>query len=306
MDSFFVGIEIGGTKIQVVTGDNRAQILDRHRYNADSALGAEGIRNQIAEALSEIQAAKKIRSIGVGFGGPFNRETGRTCCSHQVIGWDDFPLRQWLRDQVGGVPVNIDNDANVAALGEARYGAGVGENPVFYVTLGSGIGGGLAIDGKMFHGALPTESEIGHVRLNMEGDTLESRCSGWAVDLRLREYAAASPESRLAKHIEKEGGETRHWMAAIDDGDEGAAALLGDVCRELAFGLSHVVHLLNPVVIILGGGLSLVGEPLRLGVADALGQAVMEVLRPGPIVRLAKLAEDAVPVGALHLALMGD
>ena len=79
--------------------------------------------------------------------------------------------------------------------------------------------------------------------------------------------------------------------------------MLSDVCRECAFGLSHVVHLMNPTVIILGGGLSNLGEPLRGGVESALGQAIMEVLRPGPSVRLAKLAEDAVPVGALHLAL---
>ena len=195
MDSFFVGIEIGGTKIQVVTGDNRAQILDRHRYNADSALGAEGIRNQIAEALSEIQAAKKIRSIGVGFGGPFNRESGRTCCSHQVIGWDDFPLRQWLRDQAGGVPVNIDNDANVAALGEARYGAGVGENPVFYVTLGSGIGGGLVIDGKMFHGALPTYVPSGALISDLTKTAHHHECGRSSREQRKPLNAALLPAS---------------------------------------------------------------------------------------------------------------
>jgi len=304
MEPVYVGIEIGGTKIQVVTVDDRARIVDRHRFTADKALGGEGIREQISGALRVVQADNAVRAIGVGFGGPINRETGRTCCSHQVEGWDDFPLRDWLSDQAGGAPVHIDNDANTAALGEARAGAGQGESPVFYVTLGSGIGGGLVVDGELYHGALPTESEIGHVRLTPEGETLESRCSGWAVDRRLREYVQANPSSPLTKPLAKrEGGEARHWLQAIEEGDEGARAMLSDVCRELAFGLSHVVHLMNPTVIILGGGLSNLGEPLRGGVESALGQAIMEVLRPGPSVRLAKLAEDAVPVGALHLAL---
>ena len=304
MEPVYVGIEIGGTKIQVVTGDNRARILERHRFTADRTSGGEGIRNQISSALQEVQTDHSVQAIGVGFGGPFNRETGRTCCSHQVQGWDDFPLRDWLSDQAGGVPVHIDNDANTAALGETFAGAGRGESPVFYVTMGSGIGGGLVVDGELYHGALPTEAEIGHVRLNPDGETLESKCSGWAVDQRLREYAGVAPGSPLAKRLANgEGSEARHWVPAMDDGDEGAQELFLETCRDLAFGLSHVVHLLNPSVIILGGGLSLLGEPLRAGVESALGQAIMEVLRPGPSVRLAKLAEDAVPVGALHLAL---
>ncbi|MGB1726221.1 MAG: ROK family protein, partial [Limisphaerales bacterium] len=211
MESVYVGIEIGGTKIQVVTGDDRARIVDRHRFTADKAQGGEGIREQISEALREVQADNAVRAIGVGFGGPINRETGRTCCSHQIKGWDDFPLRDWLSDQAGGLPVHIDNDANTAALGEARDGAGQGESPVFYVTLGSGIGGGLVIDGELYHGASPTETEIGHVRLSPEGETLESRCSGWAVDRRLREYVQANPSSPLTKPLAKrEGGEARH------------------------------------------------------------------------------------------------
>ena len=90
-------------------------------------------------------------------------------------------MREWLQ-QVSDAPVFIDNDANVAALGEAIHGAGAGFNIVFYMTIGSGIGGGLIIDKKIYHGAFPGEAEVGHLRLNKKGETLESLCSGWAVD----------------------------------------------------------------------------------------------------------------------------
>ena len=304
MDSVFVGIEIGGTKIQVVTGDSQARILDRKRFVADPVKGGKGIRDQIVKALKQIQLKHSICAMGVGFGGPFNQETGLTCCSHQVNGWDGFPLRKWLSDQFNGIGVNICNDANTAALAEARVGAGRGESPVFYITLGSGIGGGLVVDGKLYNGALPSEMEIGHVRINNEGETLESRCSGWSVDKRLRNYIEANSDSRLARIVESRGGEAKYLLSAINEGDEGVRVVFDEVCQDLAFGLSHVVHLLSPAVIVLGGGLSLMGEPLRLGVEQMLKRIIMEAMKPGPIIRLATLKEDAVPIGALHLALM--
>ncbi len=304
MNSVFVGIEIGGTKIQVVTGDSQARILDRKRFVVDPAQGGGGIRDHIVKALKQIQLEQSICAIGVGFGGPFNRETGLICCSHQVNGWDEFPLRKWLSDEFNGVGVNICNDANTAALAEARVGAGSGESPVFYITLGSGIGGGLVVDGKLYNGALPSEMEIGHVRINNEGETLESRCSGWSVDKRLRNYIEANSDSRLARIVESRGGEAKYLLSAINEGDEGVRIIFDEVCQDLACGLSHVVHLLNPAVIILGGGLSLIGEPLRLGVEQMLKETIMEAMKPGPIIRLATLKEDVVPIGALHLALI--
>ena len=304
MDSVFVGIEIGGTKIQVVTGDSQARILDRKRFVADPALGGKGIRDQIVKALKQIHLNQSISAIGVGFGGPFNRETGLTCCSHQVNGWDNFPLQKWLSDQIDGAAVNIFNDANAAALAEAREGAGKDESPVFYITLGSGIGGGLIVDGHLYNGALPTEMEIGHVIINDSGETLESRCTGWSVDKRLQNYIENNSDSCLARMVKGRGGEAMHLLSAINEEDEGARYVFDEVCRDLAIGLSHVVHLLNPAVIVLGGGLSLMGEPLRLGVEQALQQTIMEVIKPGPNIRLAKLREDAVPIGDLHLALM--
>jgi len=238
----------------------------------------------------------------VGFGGPVDWQTGKICRSHQVAGWSDFDLANWLR-QLAGAPAVVDNDANVGALGEALGGAGVGFSRVFYVTLGSGVGGGMVTDGRIYHGAKPGESEIGHIRLDRAGTTLESRCSGWAVDARIRELKAKEPHSLLARlSVQTTGGEARHLATAWQQGDPAAKRLLQETAEDLAFGLSHVVHLFHPEIIILGGGLAAVGEPLRVSVEAGLRCFAMEAFAPGPNIALAALGEDAVPIGALKLA----
>lgn len=297
-----LGIEIGGTKLQLVLGNAHGQIRQRHGLTVQPGAGAAGIRAQMAQTIRALRADAPIAAVGVGFGGPVDWRTGNICRSHQIEGWADFNLAAWLREQTNAVVV-VDNDANVAALGEARSGAGAGCDPVFYVTLGSGVGGGLITAGRIYHGAIPGEAEIGHVRLERSGTTVESRCSGWAVDARIRELIRQQPRSRLAQLIGTETrGEARHLGAALAQGDPIAHQLLREMSADLAFGLSHLVHLFHPQVIILGGGLSGVGEPLRLAVAHALRDWVMEAFRPELNVKLSQLRADAVPVGALLLA----
>jgi glucokinase len=298
----FLGIEIGGTKLQLVTGNAAGGIHARWRFEVTRAEGAAGIRRQIEQALPECLAAGNVTGLGVGFGGPVNWRTGQICVSHHVEGWSEFHLADWLSQRTG-LPVKVDNDANVAALGEAMRGAGQGCDPVFYSTLGSGVGGGLVVGGAVYHGATPGESELGHVRLDRSGVTVESRCSGWAVDARIRELLSTAPASLLAKlSRESPGHEARHLAPALAAGDAAASELLREVAEDLAFGLSHVAHLFHPQVIVLGGGLSKVGEPLRAAVEAALPRFLMDAFHPGPCLALSALGEDAVPVGALLLA----
>jgi len=298
----FAGIEIGGTKLQFVTADGTGKIVERRKLAVDAREGAQGIRKQIEKTLLGLLASHEPQAIGVGFGGPVDWKTGTICRSHQIEGWSEFDLAGWLR-QLTATPVFVDNDANVAALGEARHGAGVGFNPVFYVTLGSGVGGGLVVNEGIYHGSVPGEAEIGHVRLDRSGTTVESRCSGWAVDARIRELAKKEPMSVLAQKLgSTRGGEAKYLITALDEGDSLASRILAETAEDLAFGLSHVVHLFHPAIIIIGGGLSGVGEPLRVTVQNKLRQFIMEAFAPGPSVQLAKLGEDAVPMGALELA----
>jgi glucokinase len=298
----FAGIEIGGTKLQLVTGDENGKTLERRKLAVDAVKGASGIRQQIEKSLPKMLAGRKPVAIGVGFGGPVDWKTGKICWSHQIDGWSEFDLPGWL-GRLASAPVFVDNDANVAALGEARHGAGVGFNPMFYVTLGSGVGGGLVAEGKIYHGSVPGEAEIGHVRLDRHGTTVESRCSGWAVDARIRELIKKEPASLLARKVGNAArGEARYLGAALLAGDVAARKILHETAEDLAFGLSHTVHLFHPAIIIIGGGLSDLGEPFRSAVQNGLGQFIMEAFAPGPPIKIAKLGEDAVPVGALELA----
>lgn len=297
-----LGIEIGGTKLQLVTGDESGRISQRRKLAVNRTAGAAGIREQILLAIRELRGDRPFDAIGVGFGGPVDWRTGKICRSHQIHGWAEFEFGRWLNAQTGSSAF-VDNDANVAALGEATRGTGLNCDPVFYVTLGSGVGGGLVVDGNIFHGAPPGEAEIGHVRLDREGTTVESRCSGWAMDEKIRNVNSKVPDSFLAKLArEQSGAEARHLAPALAQGDPNAKQILEELSQDMAFGLSHVVHLFHPQVIILGGGLSGVGEPLRGAVESALRGFVMEAFAPGPQIRLAALGEDAVPVGALCLA----
>lgn len=310
-----LGIEIGGTKLQsaIVAADGR--VLFRRSDRVDPARGAEGIRTVLAAQLAGIvdDAAGNglaIRAIGIGFGGPVNRAGGVVATSFHVGGWSDFPLVAWVagqvRDSLGDVAVVLENDSNAAALGEALVGAGRGARVVVYSNAGSGIGSGLVIDGRIYRGRPNGEMELGHLRLVPGGGILEDSSAGWAIDARVRETVAADPAGTLAKAAAAAGAPptARLLPAAIAAGDGRARDILDAAAGPYAHALSHVVHLLNPDVIVLGGGVATIGEEWRGSVARQLEGFLMAPLRPSPPVLLALLGEDVVPVGAALAALL--
>jgi glucokinase len=298
----FAGIEIGGTKLQIVVGDEQANILQRFRFEVNQSEGAEGIRTIIKNTFAKLDM-DRIRGIGIGFGGPVDHKTGKIFRSYHIEGWTDFSITNWLRE-LTGVFVSVDNDANVAALGEALYGAGRNYDNVYYVTLGSGLGAGLVVDRKVYHGASPGEMEMGHIRLDRSGRTVQDSSSGWGVDEKIRQAIKDNPKSILAKlAANANGSESKFLVAAMDQGDVDAKKILDDSMDDFAFGLSHAVHLLHPQTVVMGGGLSLLGEPLRTRAQKKLSGYLMDAFQPGPDIQLSKLKEDAVPVGALALAI---
>lgn len=296
----WIGIEIGGTKLQIAISDATG-ILQQWRFAIHPGAGAAGIQAQLEKSLAEI-GTQTIAATGVGFGGPVDWKTGVVQTSHQIEGWAGFDLKRWLED-LTKAPVLVDNDANVAALAEAVQGGGTGYNPVFYMTVGSGIGGGVVRNNEIYHGAIPGETEIGHIRLHKNGTTLESECSGWAVNNKVRMYSKAHPHSLLAQLAAgSTGPEAMLLGPALEQGDAAAQQLINNVADDLAFALSHVVHLFHPQLIIIGGGLSLLGAWLCNPIILRLPYYVMKAFHPTPVIQPAALGENVVPIGAIELA----
>lgn len=296
-----VGIEIGGTKLQLAVSNVAGTIEKQFRHTINPAAGAEGIQAQLKQSLAAINP-DCIAAIGVGFGGPVDWKTGVIQTSHQIQGWAGFNLKAWLEAHAGA-PACIDNDANVAALAEATQGGGKKGNPVFYMTMGSGIGGGLVVNGAIYHGATPGEVEIGHLRLSKNGDTLEQACSGWAINKKVRAAITKNPDGLLAQlSVNHTGPEAALLQPALEKGDAAAQEIMASVAVDVAFALSHVVHLFHPEMLIIGGGLSLLGEHLRAPVAQQLPRFIMSAFLPPLVLQLALLQEDVVPAGALELA----
>lgn len=313
----YLGIEIGGTKIQLGIGRGDGTLTGVWRGRVDVAAGPEGIRRQIMTAVPIMLQSSQINrdelcGVGIGFGGPVDDRTQRVIKSHQIEGWDDFELAAWISDVVG-CPAVLGNDADVAGLAEALFGAGRGYSPVFYVTIGSGIGGGLILDGEIYRGVGRGAAEIGHLRLSprlgsdvLEPQALEEYASGWSIARAAAEAVrrATHPRSRLAEVAADVDRLTAEQVAqAAAEGDELANAVLQGAWSYLAQGLCQVIALFCPRRIVIGGGVSLMGErllfePLRQLVAAQVFRPFADCYEIVP----AALGEEVVIHGALALA----
>lgn len=315
----YLGIEIGGTKLQLGVGDGRGHMVALVRQPVEPSRGAEGIRRQIEQALPELlrQAdltRSDLRGMAYGFGGPVDDLTRSVITSHQVAGWDGFPLASWSEERFG-IPCVLGNDCDVAALAEASFGAGQGYDPVFYVTVGSGIGGGLVIQGRIYRGSGRGAAEIGHLRMRgrhvcphtgawTEFGPLEDYASGWAIQrtaaTRLRE------EPHLASRLrEVPSGELNVQAIgeAARQGDRLAGHVLHEAVEYLAWGIAQVTALLAPRCVVIGGGVSLLGEdlffaPLRQALSGIVFRPFADTFQIVP----ASLGEAVVVHGALALA----
>jgi glucokinase len=287
----FLGIEIGGTKLQLGVGPGDGTLLGLWRGGVDLAAAGAGIRNQIVAAVPDLLAKAgvdraQLRAVGFGFGGPVDDASRAILKSHQVGGWEGFPLADWA-ERTLGLPAVLGNDADCGALAEALFGAGKGLSPVFYMTIGSGIGGGLVIDGQVYRGAGKGAIEVGHLRIMTPSgpQPLELVASGWAID-------------RAA------GMSGRDVADAVAKGDAAAQTVLDTACDYLAEALCHVIALLCPRKIVIGGGVSLMGDvlfdPLRRKVAERAFRPFADCYEIVP----AALGEEVVVHGALRLAFL--
>ena len=314
----YLGIEIGGTKLQLGLGHGDGHILALWRGTVNASEGSEGIREQIVRAVPELLAKANtdrtlLKGAGIGFGGPTDDRSNTVIKSHQIAGWDDFPLAFWLSEALH-VPVALGNDADVAGLAEALHGAGQGCSPLFYITIGSGIGGGFVVDGGIYRAAGKGAAEIGHLRVldwrrrsEPTMSTLEDVASGWGIEKHLRHLLSEGDgrDSLLWKLAEGNMGRVTAALAgqAAQQGDSFARTVLLEALVSLAEAICAVISLLCPRRIVIGGGVSLMGdklffEPLREMVAERVFKPFAGLCDIVP----AALGEAVVVHGALALA----
>ncbi len=300
-----LAIEIGGTKLQAAVGTAEGKIVRLARAQSPAADGAAAVRHRVAELVGKVRSAagEAIEQIGIGFGGPVEREAGRIVRSHQVSGWEDFDLRTWAEGAFG-LPAVVENDANCGAVAEARLGAGRGVRRVLYMNIGSGIGGGLVLDGRLASG--PLGGEIGHTWVwNASAgayDKLENLCSGWSIARRAARLAA-DPDGRILALADGqvERIDARTVAAAAGEGDAAACALLDDVCESLAVALANVAAVVQPETIVIGGGVAQMGDVLFRRLAEEFERRIYAPLAGRCRIVPAELLEENVLVGALLL-----
>ena len=308
---FCLAIEIGGTKTQVGIGTREQGLLPGGlvRRAVDREHGAGGIRGDLSSMVDEALrfqglTLSDIERIGIGYGGPVDSARGVTLTSYQIDGWTHFPLQEWAEDR-WGKPVIVENDASTAGLAESVHGNGRGCPRLFYITAGSGVGGGWIVDGKIDRGQGFGAAEIGHMWVpdprTGELAELEQVCSGWAIGRRAQRDAAKarSRMQEIAGSTEKI--DAKIVYSAAEQGDETALRILEETGRTLGTAMANVVALLHPERIILGGGVSLMGPVFWRLLQEEFRARIMSPFAPHVELLQAKLLENVVMIGALCL-----
>jgi glucokinase len=306
-----IGIEIGGTKTQVGIGSAEAGLLPDGivRRQVNRPQGADGIRRDLISMAEELLATKNltladIDKVGIGYGGILDSARGMTLKSYQIDGWTDFPLREWAERQ-WGKPVVVENDASTAGLAESMLGNGRECSRLFYITAGSGVGGGWILNGKVDSGQGLGAAEIGHMWVPDPGTgkpaELEQVCSGWAIGQRARTVIPKSNSVMMEMAGSLDQIDAKVVYRAAEMGDETAILILKETCQTFALAMSNVVALLHPERIILGGGVSLMGPIFWETLQAEFRSRVMPTFSPQVELVRAKLNEDVVVIGALCL-----
>ncbi|MCO7219815.1 ROK family protein [Klenkia sp. PcliD-1-E] len=309
-----LGIDIGGTKVAggVVLPDGTITATARRATPGTSVRATEDAIAAVVEELADRHGGPLV-GVGVGAAGWFDR-TGDTVLFSPHLAWRNQPLRQDLARRLQR-PLWVGNDADAAAWAEYRYGAARGSDLAVMITLGTGIGGGMVIDGRLQRGAHGVAGEWGHMRVVPDGRLCacgnrgcwEQYASGNALGLTAREVATSSPAA-AALLLERVGGRAERLTGedvatAAKAGDPLALELLADVGTWLGQGIADMAAILDPDVVVIGGGVSVLGEMVLGPARERLERALPgRGFRPGPTVVAAQLGAQAGLVGAADLA----
>lgn len=306
----WAGIDVGGTTIKAAAVTEEGVIAAKVEEVTEPGRGAAAVFDKMVLLMRRAvrQAGwrtAELSGVGVGLPAFLDRETGM---AEEAInlGWRQVPVAEELRRRLGGVPFAVDNDANAAALGEALAGAGQGFASALCLTIGTGVGSGIVLEGRLWHGATGMAGEIGHITVDPEGRAcncgrrgcLETVASANGMVAEVAERIAAGVETGLPQD---RPFDAREVFAAAAEGDPAARAAVSRAIDRLGFVLAGVGATLNPHVIVIGGGVSAAGEALLYPLRAAFAKYALPRVQAGTRIRLARLGNDAGVIGAALL-----
>lgn len=312
MTKLALAFDLGGTALRGALVESDGRIVAHASAPTLAGAGSEAVIGQIvalAGTLLKEHPQANVAGIGVGAPGPLDPKAGIVIAPPTLAGWHDVPLIDIL-GQHFGLPVRLENDANAAALGEWRFGAGRGSGSLVFVTVSTGIGGGVVADGHIYHGRRGLAAEIGHMTITGEGDRcfcgaigcFEAVASGTALGRRATRLTAPGDGSLLRRLSNDGEVSARHVVEAAKAGDANALDLIEAEAQWLGIGFTNLLHLYSPDLIVMGGGLSNGFDLLAPSIRAVIQQRAMPAYRDVPIVQ-AELGDRAGLIGAASLIL---
>jgi glucokinase len=304
---YVIGVDLGGTQLRAILADPTGTVYTEVRVPTEAHRGPSAVIERIIECIVKVQAALPadgtLLGVGIGTPGPLDPDTGVVFTSPNMPGWHRVPLRDILIERTG-LLVELGNDANVAALGEWRFGGGAGHRHFVYITVSTGIGGGVVVDGQLLLGRLGAGAELGHIIINYaERKSWEELASGTGLAAAAALAMQENPTSQLHDLATPATVTAAHVALAASRSDPTAQALMQQEAMLLGIGFVSVLHLFSPERIMVGGSVITSNSYLLEGARQVVQErAIADVYREVPI-EVATLGDQVGVLGAVALLL---
>ncbi len=304
---YIIGVDLGGTQLRAVLANRAGEILCEQRVLTLADEGPAAVIDRIVGIIeymrAELPADGTLLGVGIGSPGPLDPETGVVIKAPNMVGWDNIPLRDLLQDRTG-LSVELGNDANAAALAEWYFGGGVGRRHMVYVTVSTGIGSGVIVDGHLLLGRRGVGGELGHMLFDpTTRQTWEQMASGTGLGRAAAQAMLANPESLLHTLATAETVTAAHVSNAAAQGDALAMRLMEHEAELLGIGFATLLHCFSPEIVLVGGSVITENPQLLDGVRRVARECVIaDVYREVPI-ELATLGSQVGTLGAVALVL---
>ncbi len=311
MKKYRIGVDVGGTNIKIALVDFDGKIIYSNTTPTRAELGYEAGVNSIKQAIKDLaqetnQDSKTIEAIGFGLPGQIDYKKGIVKNLPNIPGWVDIPLAKIIEEEFS-IPTRLDNDVRCAALGELNFGAGKGCENLICITVGTGIGSGIVLNGKLVRGATNAAGEIGHIKMSMQDGPLcgcgdyscfEAYASGPAIVTMAKEYISGGKSAKY-KEMANDGIITPYIVAqAALQGDAVSIQIFKKIGTIIGLGLTSVINLLNPEKIIIGGGVADAGDILLEPIRKTISDRAMPIQAASVQIVPAQLANTAGVIGA--------